>query len=147
MYFSWLKSFNHLYKNIDFDSDLIEKFLDKSTKSAEEFEENTYCSSSHKYSTVEDQGESSENEGMEDVSFFKENDVEVHEPLHNGGKQDYASMFFNKYCEDINLPTVCNQFADIVVDYEDNRDILINEKEDFEIEDENEIEKEGEEKN
>jgi hypothetical protein len=42
-------------------------------------------------------------------------------------------MFFNKYCEDINLPTVSNKFADIVVDYETSRSILIDEEEDFDI--------------
>ena len=75
----------------------------------------------------------------EDDSLFKESNVEVHQPLINDGKQDYASMFLNKYCEDLNLPTVCNHFADIVVDYEINRNILINEEEDFDIDDEEEI--------
>ena len=45
-------------------------------------------------------------------------DHDVYEPVKNEGKQDYTSMFCNKYCEDIKLPTVSNRLATIIVEYE-----------------------------
>ena len=42
----------------------------------------------------------------------------------------------NKYCEDTNIPTVANRVADIIVDYESNREILIENEDDFEMDDE-----------
>ena len=44
-------------------------------------------------------------------------------------------MFFNKYCEDTNLPSVCNKYADVVIECEKQRNILTNEGDDFDIED------------
>ena len=49
---------------------------------------------------------------------------------------DQTTMFMNKYCEDTNIPTVANIVADIIVDYESNREILIENEDDFEMDDE-----------
>ena len=138
IYFSWLKTFNHLYKDIDFDPNLIENFVNECTEITRELEENTKEISSPNHSTSEADG-SFEISDDEDFSPFKESNIEIHQPLISDGKQDYASMFFNKYCEDPNLPTVYNHFAEIVVDYETNRNIFINETDDFDMDDEEEI--------
>ena len=45
-------------------------------------------------------------------------------------------MFFNKYIENTNLPTVANRFADIVVQFETSRNIFHEETEDCDIDDE-----------
>ena len=59
----------------------------------------------------------------------------MYEPMtENMNKQDYTSMFFNKYCEDTNLPSVCNRYADVVIECEKQRNILSNEEDDFDIE-------------
>ena len=55
--------------------------------------------------------------------------------LQQNGNQDQTSMFLNKYSEDINLPSVSNTYADIVVDYMKNRNLIINEHEDFDLDD------------
>ena len=45
-------------------------------------------------------------------------------------------MFFNKYCEDTNLPSVANRLATVVVNYNMNKSNLTDEIEDFDVEDE-----------
>ena len=49
---------------------------------------------------------------------------------------DQTTMFFNKYCENPNIPTVANRVAEIIVDYETNSNIQLENEVDFEIEDE-----------
>ena len=107
----------------EFDPNLIEDFVNECTEKTREFEENTKENLSFHDSSSEtdDLLDVSDDE---DISLFKESNVEVYQPSINDGKQDYASLFLNKYCEDPNLPTVCNHFANIVVDYEVNRNIL-----------------------
>ena len=41
LYFAWFKKHNHLFKDIDLDSSLIDSFEDESTSSAEQFENTT----------------------------------------------------------------------------------------------------------
>ena len=53
-------------------------------------------------------------------------------------------MFFNKYCENINLPSASNRFADVVVDFETSRKIIVDEKDDCSV-DEDSLEEDEEE--
>ena len=54
-------------------------------------------------------------DGEEEAPFaFKENMV----------KKDHTTLFCNKYETDINLPTVINRMADIIIDYEANHNII-----------------------
>ena len=53
------------------------------------------------------------------------------EPTH-----DQTTMFFNKYCEDTNIPSVANRLAETIVEYEANHEIPFNYKDDDTIDDE-----------
>ena len=139
LYFDWLKANNHLYANFEFDEKIMDDFEDESLNISSEFQttsNNEPNESSHS-DNLDPLEVSVEEENIEDL---RKNKVDEYQPIQNDGKQDHASIFCNKYCEDINLPTVANRFADIVVDYEINKNILINEKEDFDIEDQRESE-------
>ena len=133
-YFSWLKRYNHLYKDFNLNPDLIEEFKVGALERAEDFEQNTK-------ERTDDIPTSSDEESLSDKLSEEENDlfqrfsIDEHQPPDNSRKQDYTSMFFNKYCENINLPTVSNRFADIVVDFESSRNTVIDEEDDFDAED------------
>ena len=48
----------------------------------------------------------------------------------------YSVMFLNKYSESTYLSSVADKMADIIIDYETNRDIPVENEDDFEIDDE-----------
>ena len=134
IYFSWFKEHNHLFKDIQLDSDKIEEFKTNSTEASTNFEKNT----KNKSNTTQNKGEDSDSVDLSDEegNIFKMYDIEAHEPIENCRNQDNSSMFFNKYCEDTNIPSVANRFASVVVNYNIDRNKQINEIEDFDIEDE-----------
>ena len=41
MYFAWLKQHNHLFKDIELDTNLVEKFFSESIEATDEFVSNT----------------------------------------------------------------------------------------------------------
>ena len=47
-----------------------------------------------------------------------------------------TTMFLNKYCENVNIPSVANKMADIIVDYESSQGISMENEDDFEIDNE-----------
>ena len=125
-YFSWFKKHNHLYKDFDIDPNLIEEFKDNTKETVMIFEENTKSRSNEvQINCPEEPSDMELSDDEED--FFQRYDIDVHEPPANERKQDYTSMFFNKYCENTDLPTVANRFADVVVEYETNKKIQIDE--------------------
>ena len=125
-YFSWLKKYNHLYEDYDFDINLIEEFENESAEVSKKFEENTKTGLNASEDSDDDLSIPEKSDGEEE-DIFKKYNIEVHQPIaENLKKQDYTSMFFNKYCEDTNVPSVANKFANVVVDYEMNKNILIN---------------------
>ena len=131
-YFSWLKKYNHLYKDFEIDPNLIEEFKATTKETANEFEKNT----KDKNDNAQVDEDSPTDQSFEDEEdFFQKYSIDSHQPPENSRKQDYTSMFFNKYCEDTNLPTVSNRFADVVVDFELSRNIEVGEDDDFDVED------------
>ena len=134
IYFSWFKEHNHLFKDIELDSNKIEEFKTTSLEASSNFEKNT----KNKSNESQNKGEDSDSVDLSDEegNIFKSYDIETHEPIENFRNQDNSSMFFNKYCEDTTLPSVANRFASVVVNYNINRNKQINETEDFDIEDE-----------
>ena len=103
-------------------------------EASKNFKESTKNESNIVYESDEASNTVDLSDNEEDI--FKNFNIEAHEPIENVRNQDNSSMFFNKYCEDTNIPSVANRLASVVVDYESNRKILINEVEDFDIEDE-----------
>ena len=51
-------------------------------------------------------------------------------------KHEQTTMFFNKYSEDTEIPTVANRLADAIVEYEVSRSIPFNQINDEQIDDE-----------
>ena len=49
---------------------------------------------------------------------------------------DLTTIFMNKFCEDPNLPSVANELAEMIVDYEMTHNISIDDDCDFELDDE-----------
>ena len=130
-----MKKNNHLYRDVELDSKLIDIFESESKTSAQEFHNKTRTEEdSDKYDEVlEDSRENQEvffetdkNENYDSHTNSKEEDL-IHEK---------TSMFLNKYCESIDVPTVANRVADIIVNYEINQKINIADENDFEMDNE-----------
>ena len=45
-------------------------------------------------------------------------------------------MFLNKYCQDIDIPSVANKVADMVIDFEVNKKISVTNEDDFDVDNE-----------
>ena len=126
MYFDWLKTHNHLYKNVDFDTTLVENFLAESNQASTDFENNTREDEEAHQSDNEQNNEDEETyqSGDEELPIHKETDnFEPQNSDNNDWTHDQATMFLNKYCENTNIPTVANRIADIIVEYEINKKI------------------------
>ena len=148
MYYSWFSKHNHLFKDIQLNTNLIDNFIEASTASSKEFENNT------KDDIEIDQSDEEEDQVTKDISeIFQSDDKQVpddidevlfnksqpFEPLQSledGWTHAQTTMFLNKYGEDCNIPTVANRVADIIVDYESHKEIPIDNEDDFELDDE-----------
>ena len=137
IYFAWLRKHNHLYKDIELDSRLMDSFFSDSIEASKEFQSNTR----EELYESDDNEENEENNASMDVceSYFKDDTTEYMEPQ-NLNDADWThnqtTMFLNKYCENTNIPSVANKMADIIIDYEINQGISIEKEDDFEIDDE-----------
>ena len=151
MYFNWFKENNPHYKDIDFSEEMIHQFEKETMKKSLEFEntankihegsnENEKILQSEKKciskEVLDEFYNSDESDDEEDSSLF------AHE---KNIKMDQTSMFSDKYETDVNLPTVANRLANIIINFEDNNKInkiledeFENEKSDTEYESEDE---------
>ena len=135
MYFAWFKKFNHLFKNIELDSNLIEEFESESVDASCEFENST------KEEGFVDKSDDEEDQIIDELSdiYFKGNKIEPHEPIkpeENDWTHNQTTMFLNKYSENTNIASVSNKMADMIVDYETDRGIQVENEDDFEVDDE-----------
>ena len=108
MYFEWFKTNNHLYKNVDFDTNLIDNFLAESNKESSNFENNTR-EDEEAYQS-DDDGDEIYQSDVDELPIH--NDTETFEPPksdENDWTHDQATMFLNKYCENTDIPTVANR--------------------------------------
>ena len=136
MYFDFFKKNNHLYKDINLDRSLINEFEAGSMELARTFEGNTKEESVPQ--SDEQDEEITEAEHIDEI-FFEKSDTHSYETSQlpeDEWTNNKMTLFLNKYCEDINMPTVANRVADIIVDYESNNDIPILNEDDFEVDDE-----------
>ena len=134
LYFAWLKKHNHLYKDIELSPNLIESFEAESLSSAQEFENTT------READILYQSEQESEESVDNNEIYFENDGSENYDLHQNSEQEYGhdktSMFLNKYCENIDAPTVVNRIADMIIDYEINKGIRVEHNDDFDIDNE-----------
>ena len=132
IFYSWLKKHNHLFKDVQLDSSLIDNIESEVISKTDEFGSNS--------EDEDNKCDPSESESLDDdfsTSLFHE---EPFTPtLEEGNKimHDQTTLFLNKYCEDTDVPTVANRLADAIVDYEVNRNVPIENQDDFDIDDEN----------
>ena len=114
LYFAWLKRHNHLYKDIELNSSLLDTFESECISSAKKFESNTRAEDVLYQSDEEEEPQSLINHEV----YFEDNGVQSYE-LHENSEQDWThaqtSMFLNKYCQDINIPSIANKVADMVI--------------------------------
>ena len=117
IYYSWFKKYNHLFKNTQLDSSLVDSFEDESKSASKDFERITR--------TEEERSESdeSEDESIDDPveELLVGATKDVFEPCPSNEHDmtfDQTSMFLNKYCENTDIPSVANRVADAIVEYE-----------------------------
>ena len=110
-----------MYKDINFDRRLIDEFEVESIDFAKSFEGKT------KQECVplsnEQDEEISESENIGEI-FSENNDTQSFQTSQLPECEwtnNKMTLFLNKYCEDVNMPTVANRVADIIVDYESNK--------------------------
>ena len=138
MYFSWFKQYNHLYKDIDLDSTLVDSFKLESLAATKDFERLTKKDEDAEIQS----GNESEQESDDDKD---ENNIinnckkDLFEPCKQDEQEmthDQTTMFLNKYCEDPNIPSVANRLAETIIEYEINRELPFTNRNDDEIDDE-----------
>ena len=141
LYFAWLKRYNHLFKNVSFDLDLIEDFITESKSSSEVFPDSSFMEQEiipERDIPYED-NESAEINCLDPSVVMNEHPFEDY-PLydHETDKENQikTSMFMNKYCEELNNPTVVNRLSDIIVEFETASKIPVSHDSDFEVDDE-----------
>ena len=136
MYFAWFKKNNHLFKNIDLDANLIDDFFAESLEATKNFESITkeddviYLSDEEDTTNVESNSETFFNSDIDESFQHSSTSDET------GWTHNQTTMFLNKYCENINLPSVANKMADIIVDYETSKQIPIENEDDFDVDEE-----------
>ena len=130
-YFQWFKKHNPHFKDIELSEELIQHFEKEALDGASEFENAATSSSQNEEQIakeVTDELLSSDSEDsiteQEQTPFIFEKNI----------KMDHTSMFSNKYQTDINLPTVANRMADLIIEYEAKHRIVENVEDEVEAE-------------
>ena len=139
MYFSWFKKYNHLYKDLELDTNLVEEFKVESVSASKDFERVTRKNEEEIEPNVseDETDECIETEEVNEVDFSKHSEIfEPYQVEEKNISHDQTTMFFNKYCEDVGIPSVANRMAESIVNYEINKHIAFNSDDDFEDEDE-----------
>ena len=139
MYFSWFKENNPHYEDIELSEEMIQHFEKETMKSSMEFEKlSNQSTSSKESSNEEDKNCQSEKDFISkevlDELYNSENDDDEEENspfAHEKNiKMDQTSMFMDKYESDVNLPSVANRMANLIINFEKNNQI------DYVVEDE-----------
>ena len=131
LYFAWFKENNPLFMDVELNEDLIDQFQKDTMDGATQFE------------TLKDKGE----EVLNSVDGYHEHESETEhdeceecllaefennvEPMDQIEAMNQTSMFANIYEEDIDLPTVANKLADIIVELEKSMNLKKNHDDDF----------------
>ena len=130
-YFQWFKKHNPLYRDVELSEELIEKFEQDALSAGKEYEDFVAEAQQEFNSDLRDEIFQSD---ADDSSSDNDDDSIPAEPIRNVGNMEQTSMFCDKYETDVTLPTVANRMADIIVDYEKNRNIVENLEDDFDVE-------------
>jgi hypothetical protein len=126
-YFNFFKMYKPLFKNIEFNQDLVNEFESECAKDAEKFEnvlddvneDNENCS----YNTEESGTESGESDLEEDPNKNPIEDDSANEKMFF---RDQTTIFCNKYETDVNASTVASKLANLIVNIETSKNIDLN---------------------
>merc|ERR1712208_30838 len=133
-YFNWFKKHNPLFKEVELSEEMIQQFENDSLAQAKEFEdlvaENETNNVNEQFSGQEVHDELCPSE---DEIYYSDDDSNE-EPMGKPSDMDQMSIFCNKYETDLNLPTVVNKMADMIIDFECRRNIESEIEDDFEQE-------------
>ena len=110
----------------------VECFLRQTVKEAVEFEENTCdCSSVNKPKVdIEEEEENDEN----DLETLEEQFEAL--PIPQNDCNSRTTMFFNKYSEDTDTPSIANRLAEAIVQFEIENSVHLDNEDDFIIDNE-----------
>ena len=91
------------------------------------------CGNKEKLCLIENEEHNQDSDTDHDdcEEYFLSDIEEKIEPMDEIEETNQTSMFANKYTEDINLPTVANKLADIIVELEKNRHVNPHNNDDF----------------
>ena len=106
----------------------VDSFLQQSQNDAHEFEENTRQDIVKTEENVEVAMEDDEN--VENEEHYEP------VPLPKDDCHNRTTMFFNKYGEDTDIPSIANRLADAIVHFEIKNSIQIDDEDDFLIDNE-----------
>ena len=106
----------------------VDSFLQQSQNDAQEFEENTRQDIVKTEENVE--------VAMEDDENIENEEQYEPVPLPKDDCHNRTTMFFNKYGEDTDIPSIANRLADAIVHFEIKNSIQIDDEDDFLIDNE-----------
>ena len=136
-YYSWYKKYNHLYKDTELDPNLVEEFIDDSKSASKDFERITKKENEDWISDESDNESLDDDDGENlDIDFLTKDFYEPCKKDQEDVSHDQTTMFLNKYCENIEIPSVANRLADTIIEYEVNQSIPFHSRNDDEIDDE-----------
>ena len=126
-YFNFFRRFNPLFNELELREDEIEKYENDCDEATEIFEnainENATYEDAADIAELPDHEDSgSDSDSFDDQhddnqnTFYNQEDEK--EKDETNYFRDQSSVFCNKYEEDVNVPTVANRFANIIVDVE-----------------------------
>ena len=127
IYFNFLKRFNPLYNESKFQDDQIDKYEDECDSISKRFKEalDKIPINPEKEKRTESGSDSESESGNESSEEDLDNNFNTYDNTEKERKSDAANffrdqttVFCNKYEEDVNVPTVANRFANIIVDME-----------------------------
>merc|ERR1712030_91505 len=115
VYFRWFQRHNHLFKDMELDENLIDKFEDEAQKIVENLDiKKAELVTNH--DTIKNKIKQTKDE-LYDSEEEEENgsDTKLEKELISS---DHSSVITNKYVEDTNKPTVANKFSDMIISLE-----------------------------
>ena len=137
-YFSWLKTYNHLFRNVNLNSELVAAFEENSLQASEDFEKmNSLFDEQDQFKGFDDNADTESVELTDDESETMEYDK--FEPCLKDEVEfshNKTTLFLDKYCENPDVPSIACRLAEVIVEYEIHNSIEIYERDDEEIDDE-----------
>ena len=116
VYFRWFQRHNHLFKDMQLDENLIDKFENEAIRTVENIDtKKDQLMTNH--DTIKREINKTEDE-FYDSGEDEESDISDIRLEREFILSDHSSVITNKYVEDTNKPTVANKFSDMIISLE-----------------------------